>query len=157
MILQNPTLKQWHHYCFCNLPSKPDIIKEAKSRNFNLYLSTYAKKERMSILSVDPPSAMVDGKFRFVKAYYHFFFPVNSSYGVFYSWLFTINNQRIESDKSQKNKKKHIIFDLLTKFAHIEFPIQLHVNKLLSWSPIISSKDKKNYEQFLHKNSLTVF
>ena len=40
------TLKQRYHYCFCGLPGKPDIIREAHSSNFNRSFLTCAKKKR---------------------------------------------------------------------------------------------------------------
>ena len=82
----HPTLRQWHHYCSGWLPGKPDIIKEAHSRNFNQCSLTCGHEgERMSILSVDrlkqsSPSAMVDGIFSYIKADYNYFFFVFSEW-----------------------------------------------------------------------------
>ena len=38
--------KQQYHYCFCGVPGKRDIIKEAHSWNFNRCFITCAEKER---------------------------------------------------------------------------------------------------------------
>ena len=40
----HPTFKQRYHYCFCGVPGKQDIIKEAHSSNFNRCFLTCAQR-----------------------------------------------------------------------------------------------------------------
>lgn len=63
--------KERYHYCFCGLPGKPDIIKEAYSSNRNRCFFKMCQRKRMSILSVDQlrqsSSSMIAGTLDFLN------------------------------------------------------------------------------------------